>query len=488
MDATIDIPNNSTQDTSTPKEHRRSRNRQRHINGTAETSTEPRDNEVQSRQQRSRHPHKGDVGGQARSSPSSSRPEAESVAEGSQKRDHRLKHRQKYTKPRNNGIDAGQTKNEDNGQPSQPPSGTSRRGAKFGARLTDPQSVPVSKPRGKYRRNAAPSEPIGEDLTSRLIHDLRTPPYPDCPICFNPIHPAQTTWSCSPSTPVIRQPEDEGQEQQYCWTTFHVKCIGEWASTNVKAVADAWRARGDPHKKGDWRCPGCQAKREIVPSGYWCFCHSMSEPKPPRLATPHSCAGPCSRVRESGCGHPCPLECHPGPCPPCQVTTRLTCYCPQKKTMAFRCGERRSNLSCGGVCGRKLGCGNHTCQEICHDGPCPHCAVREQVKCWCGASTKEVGCGEGGDTHCIDANGMSWTGKYGSALATSNKKGKKRAVASAQEGIGEEPGGLHECDLVCGKMLSCGLHKCEERDHKGICPPCLRSSFEEVDGMRISSL
>jgi transcriptional repressor NF-X1 len=20
---------------------------------------------------------------------------------------------------------------------------------------------------------------------------------------------------------------------------------------------------------GDWRCPGCQAKREVVPSGYW---------------------------------------------------------------------------------------------------------------------------------------------------------------------------------------------------------------------------
>ncbi|KAG6896481.1 hypothetical protein C0992_008017 [Termitomyces sp. T32_za158] len=72
---------------------------------------------------------------------------------------------------------------------------------------------------------------------------------------------------------------------------------------------------------------------------------------------------------------------------------------------------------------------------------------------------------------------------YEPALATSTKKGKKRAVAPAQEGVGEERGGLHECDLVCGKMLSCGLHKCEERDHKGICPPCLRSSFEEITDM-----
>ncbi|KAG6896480.1 hypothetical protein C0992_008016 [Termitomyces sp. T32_za158] len=272
MDATIDIPNSSTQDTTTPRERRRPRHRQRPANGTAETTTEPRENEVQNRQQRSKRPHRGGAGGQARSSPSNSRPETEDALEGSQKRDHRLKHHQQSTKLRNNGVDAVETKNKDDSQSSQPRSGTSRRGAKFGARLTDPQSVPLSKPRSRYRSNIAPSEPIGEDLTSRLIHDLRTPPYPDCPICFNPIHPAQTTWSCSPSTQIIRQPEDEGQEQQYCWTTFHVKCIGEWASTNVKAVADAWRARGESHKKGDWRCPGCQAKREIVPSGYWYVC------------------------------------------------------------------------------------------------------------------------------------------------------------------------------------------------------------------------
>ena len=40
----------------------------------------------------------------------------------------------------------------------------------------------------------------------------------------------------------------------------------------MKDVAEAWRARGEPGKKGDWRCPGCQAKREVVPTAYWyCF-------------------------------------------------------------------------------------------------------------------------------------------------------------------------------------------------------------------------
>jgi transcriptional repressor NF-X1 len=41
-------------------------------------------------------------------------------------------------------------------------------------------------------------------------------------------------------------------------------------------------------------------------------------------------------------------------------------------------------------------------------------------------------------------------------------------------GIGEEPGGLHECELICEKMLSCGNHhRCEEMDHRGGCPPQL---------------
>ena len=46
--------------------------------------------------------------------------------------------------------------------------------------------------------------------------------------------------------------------------------------------------------------------------------------------------------------------------------------------------------------------------------------------------------------------------------------------------IGQEPGGLHGCVLICEKMLSCGNDRCEEGDHRGGCPPSLRSSFVEV--------
>jgi transcriptional repressor NF-X1 len=101
--------------------------------------------------------------------------------------------------------------------------------------------------------------PTGDDLTSILTFSLSNPPFPECMICFNPIRPEQHTWSCSPS---------EEKEAQSCWNTFHLKCVQSWAGKSVKDMEEAWRARGE-EKKGEWRCPGCQSKREIVPQRYW---------------------------------------------------------------------------------------------------------------------------------------------------------------------------------------------------------------------------
>ncbi|KAL1690222.1 hypothetical protein GGG16DRAFT_56132 [Schizophyllum commune] len=493
--------------------------------------------------------------------------------------------------------------------------GQQRSGAPDGASTGTP-SRPRPRPKDK------PVEPPADDLTSILTHALKTPPYPDCPICFSPIHPAQPTWSCSPNIPVIT----EG-EAQYCWTTFHLKCIRPWATKSVKEMAEAWRARNQD-KPGDWRCPGCQGRREVIPPGYWCFCGSTPEPKPPRLATPHSCAGPCSRPRPSGCGHACPLTCHPGPCPPCQVRIELECYCPRRRVIAFRCSGRQANAanlaSCGEPCGRRLSCGKHTCEKTCHEGDCGPCDITETVKCYCGKEEKEVKCGDGEAEVCEIEGGETWFGRFAcsqtcdrlfdcgvhkcqkpchppsrsappcpfspslvtrcpcgrhpasdfptrtscsdpiptcdskcskphsgcshpceakchtgpcppcsvpitrpcrcglstksvlcseitgdgaseilcdrpcpalracgrhqcnriccplAALAKGKGK-KKRPLGTAEEmNVGEERGGLHECDLVCGKPLTCGNHRCEERDHRGPCPPCLRSSFEEM--------
>lgn len=148
------------------------------------------------------------------------------------------------------------------------PNGGGRR-AKFRGKLTEndgPSNPSISSnPSKKYRSKA--TEPL-DDLTSRLIRELSSPPYPDCPICFSSVYREQPIWSCSPSISTILPHGAEGPPQ-YCWTTFHLKCIRSWASKNVKDLEDAWRARGEEGRTGDWRCPGCQGKRELVPKVYW---------------------------------------------------------------------------------------------------------------------------------------------------------------------------------------------------------------------------
>ena len=132
-------------------------------------------------------------------------------------------------------------------------------------------------PQTSARKNRPrPTRPLPDDLTSTLTRALSTRPYPDCSICFSAIHPAQSTWSCSPSIPqVLPVPGDESTTSipQYCWTTFHLKCVKSWAEKSVKELEAAWRNRGEMDKKGEWRCPGCQAKREAVPTG--CRCVSL---------------------------------------------------------------------------------------------------------------------------------------------------------------------------------------------------------------------
>jgi transcriptional repressor NF-X1 len=130
--------------------------------------------------------------------------------------------------------------------------GRSRRG-QFGSQLTEQRSARVT----PYSRRA-PSPPPNSDLTTRLTYALRTPPYPDCPICFNPLHPAQPTWSCSLSDEVTTT---------CCWASFHLKCVREWAKKSTKEIRDAFVAR-EVSEEEYWRCPGCQTKRKQVPRNY----------------------------------------------------------------------------------------------------------------------------------------------------------------------------------------------------------------------------
>ena len=146
--------------------------------------------------------------------------------------------------------------------------------------------------------------------------------------------------------------------------------------------------------------------------------------------------------------------------------------------------------TCKSRCLKQLDGCSHTCSLPCHTGSCPPCQIKIVRPCRCGATTQEVECHKdqnGTYTEILcdkPCSALRSCGKHQcnrvccplASLSGVKGKGKKKA----EEG-GLDEHGWHICDLVCGKPLSCGNHTCEERDHKGPCPPCLRSSFEEVE-------
>lgn len=157
-----------------------------------------------------------------------------------------------------------------------------------------------------------------------------------------------------------------------------------------------------------------------------------------------TCESTCMKPLE-GCDHVCSSRCHTGPCPPCSVSLVRPCRCgsttrdvkcseEQLRIQARERGEHVDDILCDKTCSSLRNCGRHQCRRIC----CPL-----------------------------------------ASFANAKVKGKKKAT-SVMDHFPADEEGWHQCDIVCEKVLSCGNHKCEERDHRGVCPPCLRSSFEEV--------
>uniref|UniRef100_A0A915PH42 R3H domain-containing protein n=1 Tax=Setaria digitata TaxID=48799 RepID=A0A915PH42_9BILA len=119
-------------------------------------------------------------------------------------------------------------------------------------------------------------------------------------------------------------------------------------------------------------------------------------------------------------------------CPSCQNVTfelpkQYWCFCGKKlnpPTLRFPDMPH----SCGATCGkiRGLGC-THPCTDQCHPGPCSECPLTITEKCNCGQEIVAGRCGKQLD---------------------------------------------FKCSKMCGKVLNCGLHKCEIICHRGECNAC----------------
>jgi len=187
-------------------------------------------------------------------------------------------------------------------------------------------------------------------------------------------------------------------------------------------------------------------------------------------------------------------------------TSVTTCPC-GKHPLLELIDEQRSKCSdpiptCNSSCGKQLqGC-THCCSAICHLEACPPCTIPVTVICRCGSTTRFVPCSErqheiaqGQENFLCDkvCGALRLCGRHQCsrtccplAVVSRNKvgKGKKNKHGSQQFLIDKELENAekhwHECDLVCGKMLGCGSHRCSDADHRGPCPPCLQSSFDEL--------
>ncbi|CAN9506402.1 unnamed protein product [Ophioblennius macclurei] len=214
---------------------------------------------------------------------------------------------------------------------------------------------------------------------------------------------------------------------QSCYHVFHLNCIKKWARSPA--------SQADESAEG-WRCPACQNVTTKHPSSYSCFCGKVTNPEWQRSEIPHSCGDMCGKKRSGlDCHHPCNILCHPGPCPQCPAFITKSCVC-GKTSQPMRCGQA-AVLQCDNVCGAALNCGKHACAQVCHSGSCQPCQLQVQQVCYCGVTTRDVLCG-------TDPEGFDGSGHF-------------------------------SCQKLCGKMLDCEAHHCEQLCHRGACQPCPRS-------------
>lgn len=287
-----------------------------------------------------------------------------------------------------------------------------------------------------------------------------------CLVCISSIKRTEAVWNC-----------------KNCYACFHLECIRKWILEGI-AKASLLSDEHFPKREQPWHCPKCRHEytREECPTEYFCFCGKVRDPEYDMWTLPHSCGAICGKYLENPkCGHQCVLLCHPGPCPPCPQTVKLSCHCGRSKPTMKRCGVGKD--SCGQICNKMLSCGVHRCQDICHPMDCKPCQHTTMKRCACGKEQrlqpcaqplwrceakckKPLSCGHHFCEKVCHPPGECGKCPHDSSVRTCPcGKQKYYNLSCIDEAL--------PCDDTCEKSLNCfGNHRCNRRCHKGECGSC----------------
>ncbi|XP_041776975.1 protein shuttle craft [Anopheles merus] len=287
----------------------------------------------------------------------------------------------------------------------------------------------------------------------------------ECLVCCEIVKPMQSTWSCG-----------------NCYHILHLGCVTKWATSSQSEDGSGWR------------CPACQHVSKKVPREYFCFCGKQKNPAYNREDLAHSCGEVCGR--RDVCEHACTLLCHPGPCPPCQASVQRRCGCGRLEKTVQCC--QKEELLCEAVCEKPLNCELHRCGRRCHAGSCDTCTEQVQHSCHCGKGERSVVCSVENLAFQRYGCGKACERPLGCGnhrCARLCHEGECEACADAPERVRSCPCGrepivpgsrqscldpIPTCSGPCGRKLACGPpganHCCEAACHRGACPPCKKST------------
>lgn len=339
---------------------------------------------------------------------------------------------------------------------------------------------------GDHIREVKASKDVNIPLLVQEIQDKLMKGSVECMICYEMVRRSAAIWSCPSCYSIFhlacikkwaRAPTSVDlsaeKSQGFNWRCPGCQAVQLMSSKEIRYVCFC-------------------GKRQDPPSDLYLTPHSCGEPCGKALEKEVPGSG---MAKEDLCPHLCVLQCHPGPCPPCKAfAPARRCPC-GKQVITTRCSDRKSVLTCGQRCDKLLACGRHRCEQTCHVGPCDPCDVLVNASCFCKKKIEVVLCGDmvvKGEINADDGvfscssicakklgcgnhfcDDICHPGSCGECdLLPSKIKtcccGKTRLKEDRKSCL--DP--ISTCSQTCGKSLPCGVHHCKEMCHTGDCAPC----------------